>query len=148
MSTAISQTCQLFNVKKRQFVMISWLVVPSERFAFCGKPAHLRSKYPASQRFCYKCGQKGHFDPVCRLKVRPDQRRTAVCTLAPCPSQPSSDDGKANVLISVNRVLARCLPYTAAKRNHVNFFRRALLAVTDNHREKIVLAIITLRVLR
>ena len=26
-----------------------------ERCAFCGKPAHLRSKCPARQRFCYKC---------------------------------------------------------------------------------------------
>jgi len=150
MLTAISHTCQLFNVKKRQFVMISWLVFPSERFAFCGNPAHFRSKCPARQRICYKRGRKGHFAPVCRSKDRPDQRRTTVCTLAPCPSHPSSDDDNANVLISVNGVLARWLLYTAAKRNHVNlaFFRRAVLAVTDNHREKIVIAILTLRVLR
>jgi len=83
---------------------------------------------------------------VCRSKDRPYQPRTAVCNpsaLASSSSHPSSDYDKVNVLISVNGVLARCLLDTGAKRNQVDlaFFRRASLAVTDNNRETIGLAV-------
>ena len=83
---------------------------------------------------------------MCRSNDGPYQLRTAVCNqlaLAPCSSHPSSDDDKVNVLISMKGVLARCLLDTGVKRNHVNlaFFRRAGLAVTDNHREEIGLAV-------
>ena len=44
----------------------------------CGNSSHPRSKCPAKDVECFKCGRKGHFSKVCRSKVSNQQTSAAI----------------------------------------------------------------------